>query len=215
VNKTLIILAVVAVVGGGIFLYTRRARADGAVLPGTPTPDPAGVPDYAVTGVPSRVAQKRQAGAGMASTSTQMRPELPPVVQTAVDAYKRGSDAVASGKAAAQAFSQGNIDAGANAVADVFSSGNAAFAGAKGIFGSQATNRSDRTGEPSGKTAALGAGAAGGGGSIMRGGRQVSDVQDRQGNVFSAAKYADTAEFQKLRAAADAAETRANTGMRF
>jgi hypothetical protein len=198
-RNTVLALVLIAGLGIGGYLYFKRG----------------GGTAQAATGpmVPERVAQKRAVGTAIANTSGSdtMRPDLPPQVQGAFDAagavYKRGSDLVTQGKQIGQQVTSGDFGG--------------ALTGAGSLVGSLTGGGYDPRHPAPGSTNKSSASdifspppvaAKQAVGSIVAGGRTVSNVRDTAGNVYSSAKYSSTPEFQKLRAAADAAETRANVG---
>ena len=197
-KNTILTLVLIAGLGIGGYLYFKGRPAQAST-------------DHPL--VPERVAQKRAVGTAMAYTSgsNTMSPDLPPQVQSAIDSaattYKRGSDLVDQGKAIGQQITTGNIGGALSTAGDV----------ASGLGLGNRTTGPIFPGKPAAAKPAPAAAPATvqakqAVGSIVAGGRTVSNVRDTQGNVFSSAKYSGTAEFDKLRAAADAAEKRANTG---
>jgi hypothetical protein len=192
-KNTILALVLIAGLGIGGYLYFKGRPAQASTEPL----------------VPERVAQKRAVGTAMAYTSgsNTMSPDLPPQVQSAIDSaattYKRGSDLVDQGKAIGQQITTGNIGGALSGAGSLVSS----VSGSSSPFGGKA--KSAPAAAPAAAPAVQAKQAVG---QIVAGGRTVSNVRDTAGNVFSSAKYSGTAEFDKLRAAADAAEKRANTG---
>jgi hypothetical protein len=203
VNKTVLVLVAAGAIGVGVFLYVRRARASTG-------PSPAG----GSWNVPDRVAEKRYAGAAIASTSDAYNPSLPPAAQVAIDRgtslYKTGTDLVSQGKATAAAAKSGDIGGALTAAGSAYTTGAGLFGGSTAAkspppAAAPAASYTPKAGvdfrapttivTPSART-------VGG----------VSSVRDSAGNVFDPGKYGATPEFQKLRAAADAAERKANVG---
>jgi hypothetical protein len=105
VKNTVLIVVVVAAIGVGVYLYSRKASAGGRASSDFVEPPPDGVPD--------RVGQKRRVGSAVASTSSAYRPELPPELQSAVDrttiAVKRGQDLVSQGRETIDAAGRGDV----------------------------------------------------------------------------------------------------------
>lgn len=201
-NKALLVVVLAGAIGVGVYLYSRRASAGGG----------GGGADF-VEGPPDRVRQKRAAGAAMATTSDAYRPQLPAgaqdVVDTAALAYKRGSDLVSQGQSAVDAYKRGDYSGAAAHGVDTLAS----FGGiAGGVFGKPTTSsyKPNATTIPKSAPAPVQAKAAVG--QIIAGGRTISNVRGPDGTVFRADQFASTPEFQKLRAAADAQERKANVG---
>lgn len=203
-SKTLVVVALAGAIGVGVFLYVRKAR--GASIPMTPQPSPSGVPGYAVTGVPERVADKRYAGATMAASSSSYDPALPASVNASLDVYKRGADVVGQGKTAYQAAAAGDVGGALSALGGAASSAGGFLSG-----GNPKANppRSSLDAPKAGVDYRVSTGPTITGAKTVNG---VSSVRDQSGNVFSADKFGSTSEFQALRAAADAVERKANVG---
>lgn len=210
-KNTVLALVLIAGLGIGGYLYFRGGTANAATGGGV-----GGM-------VPERVRQKQAAGTAIATTSNQMNPDLPPEVQDVLGkagaAYKRGTDLVDQGERIGAAVQSGDIGAALSGAGSLVSDlrGGGLLGGGTGRPAYDPRNPDPNSRSKSAPASTVGAKQTAGAivagkGQIVAGGRTVSNVRDTQGNVFSSAKYAGTAEFDKLRAAADAAERKANVG---